>query len=48
MNEKAGKSNLYRVPLDPDGYIILDVIKDKDEVRVFYNGIEIPNDVKPN
>ena len=45
MNEKTGKSNLYRVPLDPDGYIIFDVIKDKDEVRVFYNGIEIPNDV---
>lgn len=44
MNDRAGK--WYRIPLDPPHCkIMLDVYKDKEQVKIYYNGKEIPNEI---
>ena len=43
IRETAGK--WYRLPLDPQGKIMLDVYKDKEQVKIYYNGTEIQNEI---
>ena len=45
MKETQGNGHWYHIPLDLDGTIILDVYKHKEEVKIYYKGSEIPNDL---
>lgn len=36
----------YRVPLDPQEKIMLDVFKDGERIKIYYNGEEIPNEIQ--
>lgn len=35
----------YRVPLDPEGKIMLDVYIYGELIKIYYNGTQIPNEI---